>query len=52
MDAMKLHQRHHLVYNMDEAGFKLTYNSGNQKLLAVNGSKRFTALLSLKKEKP
>jgi hypothetical protein len=51
MDAMKLHQRPHLIYNADETGFKLTYSSGNQKLLAVYGSKRFTVLLMEKKEK-
>jgi hypothetical protein len=51
MDAMKLHQRPHLIYNVDEAVLKVTYNSGNQKLLAVKGSKRFTVLLAEKKEK-
>jgi hypothetical protein len=39
MNAMKLHQRPNLIYKVDERGFKLTYSSGNQKLLAVNDSK-------------
>jgi hypothetical protein len=46
---MKLHQRPHLIYNLDETGVKLTYNSGNRKLLAV---KEFTVLLTEKEEKP
>jgi hypothetical protein len=28
---------------VNETGLKLTYNSGNQKLLAVKGSERFSA---------
>jgi hypothetical protein len=38
-DAMNLHQRPHLVYNLDETGLQLTCSSGNQKLLAKEGSK-------------
>jgi hypothetical protein len=38
MDAMKLHKRPHLMHNVDDTGPKLTYNSGNRKLLAVKGS--------------
>jgi hypothetical protein len=45
VDAMKLHQRSHLTWSVDETGFKLLYSPGNQKLLAVKGSKRFTILL-------
>jgi hypothetical protein len=40
LDTIKFHQWHHLIYNVDETGLKLTYNSGNQKLLAVKGSRR------------
>jgi hypothetical protein len=44
MDAMKLHQQPHLMYEyiqkLDETGLRLTCNSGSQKLLAVEGSKR------------
>jgi hypothetical protein len=36
------------MYNMDEPGFKLTYISGNQKLLAVKFSKRFTVIFGKK----
>jgi hypothetical protein len=35
MEAMELYQLFHLIQNMDEAGLKLAYNSGNQKLLLV-----------------
>jgi hypothetical protein len=38
MEAMKLHQRPLLIYNADETEIKLTYNSGNQKMLPVDGS--------------
>jgi hypothetical protein len=47
MDAM----RPNLMYKVDETGFKLTYSDGNQKLLTVNGSKRFTVLLTEEEEK-
>jgi hypothetical protein len=40
MDAIKLHQRPHLIYRVDETGIKLAYNSGNQKLLIVKDSRR------------
>jgi hypothetical protein len=40
MDAMKLHQRPHLMYSVDETGLELIYSPGNQKLLAVKGIKR------------
>jgi hypothetical protein len=52
MEAMKLHQRLYLIYNVDDTGLKMIYNSGNQKLLAVKGNKRFTVLLAEEKEKP
>jgi hypothetical protein len=32
VDAMKLHQRSTLIYNVDGTGLELTYNSGNWKL--------------------
>jgi hypothetical protein len=51
MDPVKFNQRPHLICNVDETGLKLTYICGNQKLLAVNGSKRFPVLLKEKKEK-
>jgi hypothetical protein len=47
MDAMKLHQRHHLIYSVNETGLKLTYNSGKRKLLAVKGSISFTVSLTM-----
>jgi hypothetical protein len=37
---MKLHQQPHLIHTVEEIELKLTYNSGNQKLLAVKGSKK------------
>jgi hypothetical protein len=40
VEAMKLHQRSHLIYSVDETELQMTYSSGNQKLLAVKGSKR------------
>jgi hypothetical protein len=49
MEALKLHQRHNLIYSVDEAGPKLTYNSDNKKLLAVKGST--TIHRATKKEK-
>jgi hypothetical protein len=49
---MNLHQQPHLIYNVEQTELKLTYNSGNQKLLVVKGSKRFMALLTEKKDKP
>jgi hypothetical protein len=49
---MKLYQRPNLIYNVDETGFKLTYNFGNRKLLVVKDSKRLTVLLTEKKGKP
>jgi hypothetical protein len=39
MGAMKLHERLHLIYSVEETGLKPTYSSGNQKPLAVKGSK-------------
>jgi hypothetical protein len=39
MEAVTLHQRLHLMGSMDELGLKLTYSSGNQKLLGIKGSK-------------
>jgi hypothetical protein len=30
MEAIKLHQRPHLMYNVEETELKLTYNSGNR----------------------
>jgi hypothetical protein len=35
MEAMKLHQRLHLIHNVDERELKLAYSSGNQNLLVV-----------------
>jgi hypothetical protein len=40
MDAMKLHQKPHLIYSLDETEFSLTCSSENQKVLAVEASKR------------
>jgi hypothetical protein len=48
MDAMNLHQQPHVIYNVEETELKLTYNSGNQKLLVVKG----IALLMETKVKP
>jgi hypothetical protein len=48
MDAMNSQKRPYLIYDVDETGLQLTYTSGNQKLLAVNGSKNFTLLLTKK----
>jgi hypothetical protein len=39
VEAMKLHQRPHLIYNADATGLKPTNISGNQTLLAVKGNK-------------
>jgi hypothetical protein len=52
VDAMKLHQGPHLMYSADERGWKPAYSSGDQKLLALKGSKRFGVLLTSKREKP
>jgi hypothetical protein len=52
VEAMELHQRPHLIYNVDKTGLKLTYNFGHQKLLAVKDSKKITLLLKEKNEKP
>jgi hypothetical protein len=43
MDAIKLHQRPHLIYNLGETGLQQTCSSGSQKLLAVESSKRVPA---------
>jgi hypothetical protein len=51
-DAVKLHQQLHVIQSVDETGLQLAYNSGNQKLLAVKGSRMFTLLLTEEKEKP
>jgi hypothetical protein len=40
MDAMNLRQQPHLIYNVEDTEIKLTYNSGNQKLLVVKVSKK------------
>jgi hypothetical protein len=37
MEAMKLHQRSHIMYSEGQKGLKLTYKSANQNLLAVKG---------------
>jgi hypothetical protein len=34
-DHVKLRQRLHLIFNLDETGLQMTCSSGNQKLLAV-----------------
>jgi hypothetical protein len=39
MYAIELHQRTHLIYNLVETGLQFTCKSGNQKVLAVEGSK-------------
>jgi hypothetical protein len=52
MDAMKLHHRRRLVYNLDETGLQLAWSYNNQKLLAVEGSKEFVLLFTEKKGKP
>jgi hypothetical protein len=52
MKAMKLNLRLPLIYNVDETGLKLTYSSGNQKLLNAKGNEIFTVLLTQGKKKP
>jgi hypothetical protein len=42
MDAVKLRQWPHLTCNVDEARLRLTYKSGNQKLLAVKCCQKFS----------
>jgi hypothetical protein len=40
---MKLHQRPHLIYKLDETGLKLTCSSVNQNILAAEGSRRVSS---------
>jgi hypothetical protein len=51
MESTKLHKLSHLIYTVDKTRLKLTYNSGDQKLLAVKGSKRFIVLFMEKRRK-
>jgi hypothetical protein len=51
IDAIKLHQWLHLIYNVDEIGLQLTYISDSQNQLPVNANKKFTMLLTEEKGK-
>jgi hypothetical protein len=50
--SMKLHQRPHSIYTLDEIEFQLTCSSDNQKILAVEGSKIVPIATHGKMEEP
>jgi hypothetical protein len=52
MDAMKTLQLSYSINSVEQTGLELTCSSGDQKPFSIKGSKRFTLVLTERKETP